>query len=50
MGEPRIAAKEPSVLTLEAGTYYWCKCDDRGISHFVTEPMKERGSSRLSSR
>lgn len=26
MGQPRIAAKEPSVLTLEAGTYYWCLC------------------------
>ncbi len=26
MGQPRVAAKEPSVLTLEAGTYYWCTC------------------------
>ena len=26
MAQPRIAAKEPSVITLEAGTYYWCKC------------------------
>ena len=26
MGQPRIAAKEPDVLTLEAGTYYWCTC------------------------
>jgi CDGSH-type Zn-finger protein len=26
MDKPRIAAKEPAVLTLEAGTYYWCQC------------------------
>jgi len=21
-----IAAKEPAVLTLDSGTYYWCRC------------------------
>ena len=26
MGQPRIAAKEPSVMSLEPGTYYWCSC------------------------
>ena len=26
MEKPRIAAKEPEVLTLEAGTYNWCQC------------------------
>ncbi len=26
MSEPTIAAKEPAVLELEAGTYYWCAC------------------------
>lgn len=26
MDKPRIAAKEPAVLSLEAGTYYWCQC------------------------
>ena len=26
MEKPRIAAKEPAVLSLEAGTYYWCRC------------------------
>lgn len=26
MGEPRIAAKVPAVLELEAGTHYWCAC------------------------
>jgi len=26
MEKPRIAAKQPEVLTLEAGTYYWCLC------------------------
>ncbi len=26
MSEPTIAAKEPAVLDLEPGTYYWCSC------------------------
>ncbi len=26
MDEARIAAKEPAVLTLDPGTYYWCSC------------------------
>ena len=26
MEKPRIAAKQPEVLPLEAGTYYWCQC------------------------
>lgn len=26
MEKPVIAAKQPSVLTLEPGTYYWCAC------------------------
>ena len=26
MEKPRIAAKQPEVLTLEAETYYWCLC------------------------
>ena len=26
MSDPKIAAKQPSVLELDPGTYYWCKC------------------------
>jgi CDGSH-type Zn-finger protein len=26
MGQPRIAAKQPAVLSLVPGTYYWCQC------------------------
>jgi len=26
MSEATIAAKEPAVLELESGTYYWCSC------------------------
>ncbi len=26
MSTAKIAAKKPSVQTLEAGTYYWCSC------------------------
>ena len=26
MTDPKIAAKQPAVLELEPGTYYWCAC------------------------
>lgn len=26
MDQPVIAAKQPAVLTLNPGTYYWCRC------------------------
>ena len=26
MEKPVVAAKQPAVLSLEPGTYYWCKC------------------------
>jgi len=26
MSKPTIAAKQPAVLELEPGTYYWCAC------------------------
>jgi len=26
MSEAKIAAREPAVLDLEPGTYYWCAC------------------------
>ena len=26
MADPRAAAKEPAVIELEPGTYYWCAC------------------------
>lgn len=26
MSQPEIAAKEPAVLELEPGTYWWCAC------------------------
>lgn len=26
MGSPKIAAKAPKAIELEAGTYFWCAC------------------------
>lgn len=26
MSEPNIAARQPAVLDLQPGTYYWCTC------------------------
>ncbi len=26
MDQPRVAQKQPAVLELEPGTYYWCAC------------------------
>lgn len=34
MSEPVIADKKPAVLTLEAGTYYWCRCGQSGKQPF----------------
>lgn len=34
MDVPKIVEKKPVILTLEAGTYYWCRC---GLS--VTQPF-----------
>lgn len=34
MSEAKIAAKEPSVLTLEPGTYYWCSCGQSASQPF----------------
>ena len=28
MSDPKIADKQPAVLELEAGTYYWCACGE----------------------
>ena len=26
MEKPRIAVKQPAVISLDPGTYYWCQC------------------------
>ena len=28
MADPKIAETSPSVLELDAGTYYWCRCGE----------------------
>ncbi len=34
MTDAKIAAKEPAVLELEPGTYYWCACGRSGNQPF----------------
>ena len=34
MKEAKIAAKQPAVIKLEAGTYYWCACGRSGNQPF----------------
>jgi len=34
MSEAKIAAREPMVLDLEPGTYYWCACGRSGNQPF----------------
>ena len=34
MAEVTIAAKEPAVLELEPGTYYWCSCGKSATQPF----------------
>jgi CDGSH-type Zn-finger protein len=37
MGEPNIAAKQPKVLELEPGTYYWCACGKSATQPFCDD-------------
>ena len=32
MEKPRIAAKQPAVISLDPGTYHWCLCGRRRVS------------------
>ena len=34
MAQPTIAARQPAVLELEAGTYYWCSCGESANQPF----------------
>jgi CDGSH-type Zn-finger protein len=34
MAVPRIAARQPAVLELEAGTRYWCRCGESKTQPF----------------
>jgi len=43
MSEAKIAAKEPIVQTLEAGTYYWCSCGQSKNQPFCDGAHKDTG-------
>ncbi len=43
MNEPVIAAKQPSVMELEPGTYYWCSCGLSGNQPFCNGAHKGTG-------
>lgn len=47
MDEPRIAAKSPAQLTLEAGTYFWCACGRSANQPFCDGSHKGTGFSPL---
>jgi CDGSH-type Zn-finger protein len=34
MSEPTIAAKQPVVVDLDAGTYHWCRCGEAKTQPF----------------
>jgi len=41
MSEPTVAAKEPKVIELEPGTYYWCACGRSKNQPFCDGSHKE---------
>jgi CDGSH-type Zn-finger protein len=47
MNEPVIAAKQPFVIELEPGTYYWCSCGLSSNQPFCTGAHKGTGFSPM---
>lgn len=43
MSDPKIAAKEPTVMKLEPGTYYWCACGRSNNQPFCDGSHKGTG-------
>jgi CDGSH-type Zn-finger protein len=43
MKEAIIAAKQPAVITLEPGTYYWCASGRSGIQPFCDDSHRGTG-------
>lgn len=41
MSEARVAAKEPKILELEAGTYYYCTCGKSANQPFCDGSHKD---------
>ena len=48
MNEPTIASKKPSVLELEAGTYYWCACGQSSNQPYCDGSHKGTGFTPVS--
>ena len=43
MSDPKIAKKEPAILELDAGTYYWCACGQSNNQPFCDGSHKGTG-------
>ena len=48
MNEPTIASMKPSVLELEAGTYYWCACGQSANQPYCDGSHKGTGFTPVS--
>jgi CDGSH iron-sulfur domain-containing protein 3 len=48
MNEPTVASKKPSVLELEAGTYYWCACGQSANQPYCDGSHKGTGFTPVS--
>ena len=44
MADPKIAQKEPYVIDMEPGEYYWCACGHSAAQPFCDGAHKESGT------